>query len=245
MRKTGWTIAIVMVVGGVIVAGAYLRKLRADERDNRPKIVGRLTQMFGGLDQNEKGFKTQMLTDKITLLTPIAGREKARTAESLRVMKMVAEKFSGDDSFRFVGLAVDAANDGPEEFRAMLGELGVAEDVRWKFVQAEEKNVIGFLRNKLRIETTETIRLDGEEVKRFRSEIVLIDPNLHVLEPRFDFNLAREAQEEAVQLLEKDPERAEKLNAKEHTEAVKKAEERLLEAIEDIRKGDLKEGKAR
>ena len=80
-------------------------------------------------------------------------------------------------------------------------------------------------------------------VKRFRSTVVFIDQNLHVLEPQFDFNKALEVQEDARQMLESDPEKAEKYKAKEHIDDFKKAEERFYEALQYIRNGNLREGK--
>jgi cytochrome oxidase Cu insertion factor (SCO1/SenC/PrrC family) len=244
LRRTGWPIGVIMVAGGVLVMAAYLLKLRADAKDDRPHIVGRLIMAtFGGRDQHGNIFATSMLEDKITLIAPLSGRNEARMAESLRVMKMVAERFPEDEQLRFVGITVDPENDGPAQLQAMLDDLGVGDDARWFFVQAEEKNAVGYLRHKLRLETSETIRLEGQEVKRFRSAIALIDPNLHLLEPQYDFNLAREVEEEARQVLQDDPERAERLDAKAHTDDVKRAEERLFRSLEYVRKGDLKEGK--
>jgi cytochrome oxidase Cu insertion factor (SCO1/SenC/PrrC family) len=245
LRRTGLTLAVIMVVGGIFVMAAYRMKLRADAKDERPNMVSRLTEKFGGRDQNLKAFTTSMLEDKITLITPISGKEKGRMAEALRVMTMVAAKFPEDDQLRFVGITVDPENDGPEQLRAMLAELGVADDPRWFFVQAEEKNAVGYLRNKLRLETEETVRIDGEQVDRFRSAIVLVEPNLHLLAPQYDFNVAREWQERARKLAEEDPEEAARRDLAGRTEEVRKAEESLLRSLEFIRKGDLKEGKKR
>lgn len=243
LRRTGLVIASVMMAGGALVMAAYLMKLKAEERDDRPHIVGRLTQAFGGRNQDGKAFATSMLEGKISLVTAIAGKEKARTAEALRVMKLVAEKFAGDDGFRFVGITVDPEADGPEELKGMLEELGVADDPRWIYVQAEEKNAVGYLRSKMRLETVESIVVDGEKVKRFRSGVVMLDPNLHVLEPQYDFNLAKEVQEDAKRILAKDPGEAERLQAERFTAELQKAEESLFTSINYIREGNLKEGK--
>lgn len=242
LRRTALVITFVMLVGGFLVATAYIIKLRAEARDPRPHIVGRLTQAFGARDQHGKAFVTTQLQDKISLVTPLSGKDAVRMEESLRVMKMVAEKYPGDDLFRFVGITVDPESDGPEQLRGMLEGLGVADDPRWFFVQAEEKNARGYLRSKLRLETVETIPVDGEKVKRFRSAIVLLDQNLHVLEPQYDFNLAREVQEDAKRVLKEEPKEAERLQAGNYTEEVAKAESSLLKSIEYVRAGNLKEG---
>lgn len=242
LRRTGLTIAAIMLVGGALVMAAYLVKTRADGQDARPHIVGRLTQAFGGRDQDGQAFVTSQLEGKISLVTPICGTERERTAESLRVMKLVAERFPDDERYRFVGITVDPENDGPEQLKAMLADLGVTGDPRWLFVQAEEKNARGYLRKMLRLETSETIRMGDKEVKRFRSGIVLIDPNLHVLEPQYDFNLAREVQEDAKRLLRESPEEAARLKAADRTEDLAKAEASLLQTLEFIRNGNLKEG---
>ncbi len=244
LRRTGLTIAVVMMLGGIIITLTYIMKQRADAKDGRPHVVQRLTEKFGGRDQNNKAFTTEQLAGKISLITPLAGSEKERMAESLRMMKAVAETFPDEENLRFVGITVDPEQDGPKELEAMLDELGVGNDKRWIFVQAEEKNARGYLRHKLRLETEERIpSVDQGWIKRFRSTIVFIDENLHVLEPQYDFNDALEIQEDARRMLKDDPKRAEKLDAKSQTDAFKRTEERFFRTLEDIREGNLKEGK--
>jgi hypothetical protein len=155
----------------------------------------------------------------------------------------VAEKFPSDEKLRFVGITVNPEDDDPAALKAMLDELGVGEDPRWFFLQAEEKNARGYLRHKIRLETEEKIPSEDKGwTKRFRSTIVFIDENLHVLDPKFDFNFAHEVQEEAQRTLKDDPERADKYNAKDHLEDLANLEKRLYEILEHVRNGDLKEG---
>ena len=243
LRRTGLILTAVMLVGGVLIIWAYLGKLRAQEGDSRPSIVQRLTEKFGARDQNSQAFTTEDLEGNITLLTPLDGREKKRMAQSLRMMKEVAEKFPNDKKLRFVGITVNPEDDSPAALKAMLDELGVGEDQRWFFLQAEEKNARGYLRHKIRLETEEKIPSEDKGwTRRFRSTIVFIDESLHVLDPKFDFNFADEVQEESQRTLRDAPERADKYNAKDHLDDLAKLEKRLYEILEHIRKGDLKEG---
>lgn len=242
LRKTGLIIASIMILGGILIVVAYLIKTRLDAQDDRPHVVGRLEEIFGGRDQNGKAFVTSMLKGKITLFLGVDGEEQDRMTESLRMMKMVAEKFPDDDTFRFVGVTVNPKHDGPEELRAMLEELGVGDDPRWFFVQAEEKNARGYLRDNLRVETRRTVYIDKKKVDLFDAIIVLLDPNLHVFEPRYRFDFAKEVQDDAIRLLEEDPKEAERLNAKDHTEELKIAEESFFQKLKYIREGKIKEG---
>ena len=244
LRRTGLIITAITIAGGLFVTFAFVFKLRADAKDDRPHIVGRLTEKFGGRDQNNKAFTTDQLRDKISFITPLAGSQKERMAESLRMLKMVAGKFPDDENLCFVGITVEPEQDGPEQLKAMIDELGMGEDKRWFFVQAEEKNARGYLRHKLRLETEEKIPSEDKGwIKRFRSTIVFIDPNLHVVQPQYNFNEALEVQEDAKRMLKEDPERAEKLEAEKHTEALKAAEERFFQTLQHIRDGNLREGK--
>lgn len=242
LRKTGLIIAAVMILGGVLVMAAYLIKTQLDGKDDRPHIVGRLEEVFGGRDHHGKAFSTSMLKGKITLLMAVDGEEEEHLQESFRMMKAVADKYPDDDLYRFVGITVNPENDGSEELKAMLEKLGVADDPRWIFVQAEEKNARGYLRDNLRLGTERSIGKDGKEVKVFDSIIVFIGPKLHVFEPSYNFQYAKEVQEDAIHLLEKDPEKAERLNAKNHTEDLKAAEESFFQKLEYIREGKIKEG---
>ena len=83
--------------------------------------------------------------------------------------------------------------------------------------------------------------LDGPR-DRFRSTLVFIDENLHVLAPAFDLNLAQEVALDARRLLDENPEEARRLNARQRTEDWQKARDRLDAVLRYIREGDLKEG---
>ena len=147
-----------------------------------------------------------------------------------------------DESLRFLGITVDPEADGPDELQRLLAELGVADDKRWYFVQAEEEAARGYVRHKIRAEFKESVSsLEGPRA-RFRSTLVFIDENLHVLAPMFDLNLAREVAADAERLLEENPEEARRLKAQERVDDVEKARARLNAVLRYIREGDLKEG---
>ena len=76
LRRTGLIITAIMIAGGLFVTFAFVLKLRADAKDVRPHIVGRLTEKFGGRDQNNKAFTTDQLRDKISFIQtkPKSGR---------------------------------------------------------------------------------------------------------------------------------------------------------------------------
>ncbi len=231
-----------MMVGGIVIAGAYLLKLRGEEQSGRPPIVARLKENFLGRDQNNKVFEMAQLEGRVCLIAPIAGKEKERIAETLRVMKMVAEKYPEDRDLRFVGVTVDPENDGPEELKALLRDLGVAEDPRWLLVQAEEDSARNYLKEQLRLDTTEVIMVDGDRINRFLSLMAVVDPYLH-LRQHYNFNQAREVQEDARRLLEEDPAEAERLRAADHTDDLKAAEEHLIRTLDYLRKEELGAGK--
>lgn len=231
-----------MLIGGVLITIAYRIKLRAEEDDRRPHVVQRLTEVFGGRDQNNQAFTTDQLKGKLTLFTPISGVDEARMAQALRMMKEVAEKYPDEKDLLFLGITVDPENDGLEELKAMLKKVGVDQDERWIFVQAEEDAARGYVQHKIRVEFKEKIPSPDGPIERFRSTVVFIDGNLHVLEPQFDFNHAHEVQEDAVRMLKEEPDKAEKYKAREHTDDLKRAEERFYEILKFIRDGNLREG---
>ncbi len=242
LRKTGLAIAAVMLIGGVLVTMAYRIKHRTDEQDSRPHVVQRLTEVFFGRDQNNKAFSTEQLKGRITLFTPLSLGEEERMKESLKAMKEVALKFPDDEKLCFLGITVDPEQDNPELLKAALEKLGVGGDERWFFVQAEEEAARGYIRHKIRTEFRESIPSPSGPRKRFRSTMVFIDENLHVLAPAFDLNRAREVALDAKRLLEQDPEEAERLRASERIDDVDRALERLHAVLQYIRDGDLKEG---
>jgi len=242
LRKTGLAIAVIMLIGGILVTAAYRIKRQADERDPRPHVVQRLTEVFFGRDQNNKAFTTEQLKGKLTVFTPLSLRDEDRMHQSLEMMKEMAQKFPDDDRLRFLGITVDPGNDGPEQLKSVLEKLGVADDERWFFVQAEEEAARGYIRHKIRVDFRESIPSPDGPRQRFRSTLVFIDENLHVLNPAFDLNRAREVEQDARQMLENDPEEAEKYKAREHVNDLEKAVERFYGVLQYIRDGDLKEG---
>ena len=242
LRKTGLAITVIMLIGGILVTVAYRIKYRADEQDTRPHMVQRLTEVFFGRDQNNKAFTTEQLKGKLTVFTPLSLKDESRMQQALEIMKEMAQKFPDDDKLRFLGITVNPENDGPEQLKSILEKLGVADDERWFFVQAEEEAARGYIRHKIRVEFRESIPSPSGPRQRFRSTLVFIDENLHVLNPAFDLNLAREVEEDARQMLENDPDKAEKLKARERINDLEKAAERFYEVLQYIRNGDLKEG---
>lgn len=242
LRKTGLSIAVLMIIGGVLVTFAYRLKHQADEQDARPHVVQRLTEVFFGRDQNNKAFSTEQLKGKTTLFTPLSLREGDRMKEALSAMRDLSRRFPDDESLRFLGITVDPEADGPDELQRLLEDLEVAGDERWYFVQAEEEAARGYIRHKIRAEFKESVSsLEGPR-ERFRSTLVFIDENLHVLAPSFDLNLAREVAADAERLLEESPEEAKRLKARERVDDVEKARARLDAVLRYIREGDLKEG---
>ena len=242
LRRTGLSIAALMVVGGVLVTYAYRIKHQEDEKDSRPHVVQRLTEVFFGRDQNNKAFSTEQLKGKTTLFTPLSLRERERMEEALSAMTDLSKQFPEDQNLRFVGITIDPEADGPAELQDLLADLGVANDERWFFVQAEEEAARGYIRHKIRVEFKESVpSLDGPR-DRFRSTLVFIDENLHVLAPAFDLNLAQEVALDARRLLDENPEEARRLNARQRTEDWQKARNRLDAVLRYIREGDLKEG---
>ena len=235
-------ITAIMLIGGILVTIAYRIKHQEDEQDARPHVVQRLTEVFFGRDQNNKVFTTEQLQGKLTVFTPISLREEDRMQRALKMMKEMAQEFPDDERLRFLGITIDPGNDDPVRLKALLEKLGVAGDERWFLVQAEEKAARGYIRHKMRVEFRESIPSPAGPRERFRSTLVFIDENLHVLDPAFDLNLAREVEEDARQMLENDPEKAEKLNARERINDLEKAVERFHEVLQYIREGDLKEG---
>ena len=242
LRKTGLAIAAIMMIGGLLVTVAYRMKLNAEERDRRPHVVQRLTEVFFGRDQHNRAFSTDQLKGKVTFFTPISLGEEERMEQVLSLMVELSKKYSENENLRFVGFTIQGEKDGPEELQGLLEKLGVAGDERWLFVQAEEDSVRGYIRHKIRVEFEETISSLEGPVKRFRSTLVFIDENLHVLEPHFDLNAALEVQEDARRMLENDPDRAEKYKAGDRLDDYRKARERILEVFNFMLEGDLKEG---
>ena len=242
LRKTGLAITAVMLIGGILVTVAYRMKLSAEERDRRPHVVQRLTEVFFGRDQHNRAFSTDQQKGRVTFFTPLSLKEEERMGEVLSLMVDLSKKYAGNDNLRFVGFTVDGEQDGPGELKALLEKIGVGSDERWLFVQAEEESARGYIRHKVRVEFEETIKTKEGPVKRFRSPLVFIDENLHVLEPSFDLNEALAVQEDARQMLENDPARAEKHNAAAHVDDFKRTRERILEVLDYVLQGDLKEG---
>ena len=139
LRRTGLAITAIMLIGGILVTVAYRIKHGADEQDTRPHVVQRLTEVFFGRDQNNGAFTTEQLKGQVTVFTPLSLREEDRMQQALETMKEMAQKFPDDDRLRFLGITVDPENDGPEQLKSALEKLGVADDERWFFVQAEEE----------------------------------------------------------------------------------------------------------
>lgn len=240
LRRTGITLLVIILIGGVVVATAYLLKLRADAKSGRPPILERLVINFGARDQDNKAFAIFQLKDKVTLLTPVALSEREHSAEPLRAMVAISRQFAGDDRLRFVVATVDPDRDGLPELKALRADLGVADDPRWSFIQAEKDNIRNYLKDKLRLGQVRETTVDGEAQIEYLALIDVIDRHLH-LRQQYDLNRSLAVQEDARRLLTENPEQARKLKAAEHTDDVKATEEHIVRTINFLLNEELQD----
>ena len=233
LRRTGWTIALVMIFGGIVVTWAYKLVYKRQLESGRPPIVAKLKDNFGAVNQDRKGFKMSHLEGRISLITLVALNEQETTAESLRAMKLVAERLNDREDLRFLCITIDPERDSLELLKAWSEELGVAGDSRWSFVAASEDPTRSYVKDQLRLGSVLEREEEGKPRLEFVSMVALVDQRLH-LRGRYDFNEALAVQEDAKRMLVEEPERAEELKAKDHLEDVKALEDHLLAAIDFI-----------
>lgn len=180
LRRTAWTLVVVMVVGGVLVMKAYEKWAVAKAKDNRPSVVHRI-QKERDLRMICQDGKTRELFEfrgGVVAIHVIGLADPAAAERSLGVMQRLAEKYRDRGDFHLVSLAVDPPP--ATETVAALARAALSHGMshpRWWFGTNEAPTLHKFIKSELRSPVFPHEE-DGKWV--YDTSITLIDRGGHI-----------------------------------------------------------------
>ena len=232
LRKTA-LILLAIAFGGalIIIYFGYLPKIQEDEKSGRPPHVTRLESNFAAVRHDKQMVGLDSLKDKVWFLTTVCLAQKEKSAENVRVMMSIAEKYADREDLHYVCLTVDPENDEPEKMAEFAAELGLVDDKSWWFLAAGEEPTRGYIKDKLKYGSVSEVTEVGVTRVVFDSVLGIVDHNRN-LRGRYKFPGALEEQEKTRRLLSEDPAAYEELD-----ERQKGAIDQNLEAVQFLENG--------
>jgi len=220
-----WTaivLSLIMLVGGVLIVGAYLRKTandRVEEEAGREGVLFRLTSNFNAVGQDGEVRNLFELEGKVWVVAPIAPSQPAENAEVLAYMSELASIYKDNKDFHLVCLSVEDPEVVGHEELAVLAESQGANIDQWWFLTAGSDKMKGYLKDNLKLSIV--LEREGglaEELGKIDVPcmIRLVDRNRQLRGNLndYDFDAARNIEERARKEIEEKPELAELPEAK-------------------------------
>ncbi|MDE0826499.1 MAG: SCO family protein [Akkermansiaceae bacterium] len=239
LRNTAWILVFLAALGSVLVMIDYIQGLRRQEKMGRPPHVARLESNFAAMTPDKTAVGLGSLEGKVWFLTTVCLSQPEKSAENIRVMKLVGAKYADRDDVHFVILTVDPDNDLPEKMGVFAELLGLAENAKWWFLAAGEEPTRGYLKDKLKFGQVGEDEVDGQSQVVFDSVLGVFDPDRN-LRGRYDFAEAWEVQEKTLALIAADEAAYDKLNEKQKAaidksrESVKNLEGLFFDAVDYV-----------
>lgn len=235
-RRTAVVILLIVMGGGIFVVADYLRNARRQAQSDRPPIVERISSNLAVVRHDGETVGVGDLEGSVWLATTVCATQPEDTAETMRVLKLVADEMPDEERLRFVCFTVDPERDRPANLAAFASDLGVEGDRRWWFAAAGENKLRAYLKGQLRLGAVTERERNGQPWVEFDPIITLVDPLMH-LRQRYDFDFANAVQDSARRLLEEEPDRVDEfveefqLQPKECLDEVEELEDRLMKDI--------------
>lgn len=240
IRRTVWILLIVMLVGGVMIFLKYQehqkREMELDERGRAPRI-SKLTRTFAGRCQDGVARELSALEGKVWVVAPIVPHHPAENEIVLGHMKELAERYKDEENFHLVCMSVANPNEHGYEELAKVAESVGADIDQWWFLAAEEKMVMGYLKDHLKMGHIKERK--GQEAELFGkwdvpAQIRVVDQSRRVRggHQQFDFEFTKFKEEETRKEIDANPDWADLPEAKYYLNMSQHWADRMVKVID-------------
>ncbi|MFC4993063.1 hypothetical protein [Rubritalea tangerina] len=213
IRRTVIVLFLLMLVGGAVIWWKYTQQQAKDKQEEiagRSPRISRLTKNFAGVCQDGEFRGLDDLEGKVWVVAPIVPNHPEENKIQLQKMQDLAEHYKERDDFHLVCISVANPHEhGYEELAKIADEVG-ADMSQWWFMAAEEKSVIGFLKDHLKMaHIKERKGADAEKfgVHDIPAQLRIVDQSRRVRGEfeQFDFDFALARQNEVRERLKTQP----------------------------------------
>ncbi|MBB5352345.1 cytochrome oxidase Cu insertion factor (SCO1/SenC/PrrC family) [Haloferula luteola] len=149
LRRTGLTLAALMLVSSLMVLIAYNRHAAEVAADDRPALIARLDKNFKVWRQDESEAGLLDLAGDVFVISPVAFSQPEGWSHTRPVLEKLVQRYGDREDFHIVNLTVDPENEPPAKLREFAAELG-AELPQWWLAGAQKESVHKFLKNRLK-----------------------------------------------------------------------------------------------
>lgn len=233
IRRTVWILIILMIGGGSMIVWKYLEKQKGDRVETeagRAPRIGRLTNNFKGIAQDGKGRGLFELEGKVWVVAAIVPSQPEENEVVLEVMKDLAKRYADEPNFHLVCLSVEDPEKVGYEKLAKLAERVGADVDRWWFLTAGQDKMRGYVKDVLKLS------LVDEKAGKIdiAAKVRVIDQSRRLRGDyeQFDFDFAREKEEEALADLVNHPELADTPEAKYYLNLSQLFKDRMFKVID-------------
>lgn len=213
IARTVICLVVLIIVGGCVILWKYQKqqeKDRVEVIEGRAPRISRLTRNFAIVCQDGESRGLHDLEGKVWAVCPIVPNHPEENKIQLAKMQELAEKYKDREDFHLVCISVaDPHKYGYEKLAEVAKEVGADID-QWWFGAASQKEVIGFLKDHLKMAHIK--EREGEDAEKFgkldiAAQIRIVDQSRRVRgeHQQFDFDFAHFKMAEAKQDVAEDP----------------------------------------
>ncbi|MFC5051309.1 hypothetical protein ACFPK9_11890 [Rubritalea spongiae] len=199
IRRTVLILIGLMIAGGVIIWYKYMEQQKRDQEEviaGRSPRISRLTKNFAGVCQDGESRGLDDLEGKVWVVAPVVPNHPEENKIQLAKMQDLAEHYKDRDDFHLVCISVADPNEHGYEELAEMAKTVNADIDQWWFMAAEEKAVIGFLKDHLKMAHIK--ERSGEDAEKYgkhdiAAQLRVVDQSRRVRgeHQQFDFDFAR------------------------------------------------------
>jgi cytochrome oxidase Cu insertion factor (SCO1/SenC/PrrC family) len=198
IRRTVLCLIALMIVGGVIIWYKYMEQQERDKEEvvaGRSPRISRLTKNFAGVCQDGESRGLDDLEGKVWVVAPIVPNHPEENKIQLAKMQDLAEHYKDREDFHLVCISVADPNEHGYDELAKIADSVNADINQWWFMAAEQKAVIGFLKDHLKMAHIK--ERSGEDAEKFGvhdipAQLRVVDQSRRVRgeHQQFDFDFA-------------------------------------------------------
>ncbi|MGJ8671934.1 hypothetical protein [Rubritalea sp.] len=213
IRRTVLILIGLMIAGGVIIWNKYMDQQKRDQEEviaGRSPRISRLTKNFAAVCQDGESRGLDDLDGKVWVVAPVVPNRPEENKIQLAKMQDLAEHYKDRDDFHLVCISVADPNQHGFEELAKMAESVNADIDQWWFMAAEEKAVIGFLKDHLKMaHIKERTGEDAEKLGKhdIPAQLRVVDQSRRVRgeHQHFDFDFAHFKTEQTKKEIEDNP----------------------------------------
>lgn len=185
LRRTALWLLLFIVVGGVMIFYAYQLKMKKEEKNDRPAVVGDLMKTIRGtlqvIAQDGKRHGLEELKGKVVCLQAISLEDAQNGSFALTAMQETAKRFSNNSNVGLLSIIINPSD--PATAKKMLEDIAMkigANGSQWWIATAEPEVTVKYLKDVCKLEQA-PIMENGKLV--YDTTIFLVDSELKIRKP--------------------------------------------------------------